>query len=60
LIGLGAALAAATPWVVGAAVVGGLAWVGWKVYENYQEERERQEEENEIKEKIDALLSRFD
>ncbi|GAB4194733.1 MAG: hypothetical protein Fur006_40710 [Coleofasciculaceae cyanobacterium] len=67
LVALGWLARTALPLAVGAAVVGGLAWVGWEVYKNYrdeserqEEERERQEEENEIKEKIDALLSRLD
>ncbi len=51
---------AAAPWVVGTAVVIGLAYAGYKAYEKYQEDKERQQKENEIKSKVETLLSRLD
>ena len=55
LIGLGILARAALPWALGAAAVAGVVWLGYEGYKMY----EKNKKENEIKEKVESLLSRF-
>ncbi|OCR02020.1 hypothetical protein BCD67_07535 [Oscillatoriales cyanobacterium USR001] len=55
LMGLGILARAAFPWALTVAAVGTLAWLGYEGYKKYK----HHEKENEIKEKIESLLSRL-
>lgn len=53
----GKAAVRALPWVIGATVVATGIYVGWKLYEDYQKDKEEQEKEDDIQEKINYLHS---